>query len=145
MFNFHSFADGSYTECNFGPVRANKSIVTKFRNIDHDRFVSDAHIGVFTYTNEETLFSILDSNVCYQDVDQLCQPWVQKLYEIDRQHTDLNNTGTIFHACQCVRYRTVMTYNRMYSRLAQILPFFSCFFVAYRLDGQIWLCRDCHL
>ena len=113
------FADGSFIECDFGPSLSttNRSIVTKFHNIDHDRFVSNSYIGVFSYTNYETINRILESNIeCYQDVDQLCQPWVQKLYEIDKQHQDFNKTGFMLHACECVRYRTKMTYNGTYSR-----------------------------
>ena len=110
------FVDDSYVECDFSHVLPYRSIVTKFHNIDHERVISGDHIGVFTYTKEESLLSILESNVCYQDVDQLCQPWVHKLYEIDRQNVGPNKTGSIFHVCQCVRYRTRLAPNSNFSR-----------------------------
>ena len=42
-----------------------------------------------------------DSPNCSQSIDQLCQPWLEELYFVDR-----NGTGGHNRLCRCIRYTT---------------------------------------
>ena len=110
MFCISSISEGSEIECDFGDVFKSNRIVTKFHNIDFGRIMSHGTKNVFTYEIMDVLASHIQNNSCHQNVDQLCQPWVQRLYEIDKQHQPKVNSSMPYHVCQCLRYQKVLSH-----------------------------------
>ena len=108
---FVSVAGGIEVECDFGQVITNHKVITRFHNIDYGRFVSNAGKSSFSYSVTNVILKQILNGTCYQSVDQLCQPWVQPLYEIDKLHELRQNTSSPIHACHCLRYRHLLTSN----------------------------------
>ena len=107
--------DGLVAECDFDSLRWNGSIVTRFHNIDVERSFTGVADMSFKYNSEEGLQKLMHDGKCYQSLDQLCQPWVQLLYDSD--DSIVKDPGSTLwswdhiHACTCLRYRTPLSTN----------------------------------
>ena len=86
-------------ECDFDQLLTNNMVITRYHRIDHGRYLYGYFGDVFSYQDEANLPDLYNSNYCYQSVEQMCQPWIQKQYDIER--------GLLVHytdACICLRY-----------------------------------------
>ena len=91
-------------ECDFESIEANNTVITRYYKIDHGRFVSGAVGSTLTYQDTGGLIDMYNENKCYQSIDQLCQPWIQIQFDIDKTITGASN-----HRCRCVRYIETLT------------------------------------
>ena len=101
-----SFAGGIDVECDFGNIKTDIRIVSKFHHTDFERLLS--RVSNFSYTSQDSLRHLINDNDCYQDVDQLCHSWVQELYKWDASISKLTNESdwnwSRIHPCFCVRH-----------------------------------------
>ena len=99
-------------ECDFGNIKTDNRIVSKFHHADYERLLSRASLD-FSYTNQESLRRLIHDNDCYQDVDQLCHSWVQELYQWDTSISKLPNASdwnwSRIHPCFCIRHSTSLS------------------------------------
>ena len=87
-------------ECDFQDIQSTDVVVTRYFKMDIGRFVSETVRATFDYDGEQAhLQELYRNNQCYQSVQQLCQPWIQLTYEMERK---INVTTD--HRCQCLRY-----------------------------------------
>ena len=86
-----------------------KKIIATFHDIDYGRIVHTSATNNFSYNYEAAIQSLIASGTCLQTVDQLCQTWVQKLYEIDQQYQSTENSTTYLHACHCLRDKRILS------------------------------------
>ena len=77
--------------------------------MDHERLVSDVAQSVISYQAVDALIRQLQTDICHVTVDQLCQPWVQRLFEIDRDNDARPYDSILIHACHCLRYRQILS------------------------------------
>ena len=73
--------------------------------MDFERKVSSDVSSSFAYFHESAIHGLINSGTCNQTVEQLCQPWVQRLYDIDVKNRSSLNDGDSLHACQCLSYQ----------------------------------------
>ena len=111
----HCFIDGNDVECDFENVSSHQRIISKFHNIDYERLITGSAKIAFSYTNKDGLHNLINNSVCYQSIDQLCQPWLQLLYDTDDSIAKDPNSeewsGDHIHACMCLRYNRQLTPN----------------------------------
>ena len=131
------FSVGYDVECDFEHVKTSNKIVTKFHHIDHGRIISEDIKSTFNYSIEqykysgyysydeknryflkhEHMYSVdgalkqIRNGTCYQTVDQLCQPWVQRLNESDKLQEARQTLSSPIHNCHCRRYQHTFTPN----------------------------------
>ena len=88
-------------ECNFDELASTGKIVTKYHSIDFLTEERKRAIGqlYLQYGSEAVLKTLSEEHECFQSVDQLCQPWIQDLYEVDQ-----NGTGGQNSRCDCLRW-----------------------------------------
>ena len=103
-----SITDGNDVQCDF-ESRLNESLlVTTFYNIDHGRSPTKSSDIVFSYPNMAGLQKLIGESMCYQSVEQLCQPWIQLLYELDESIVKESKLPgwkwDHIHACTCFKY-----------------------------------------
>ena len=102
--------DGNEVECNFENHQNNGTLETKFHNIDHGSSLTRNADRLFSYANEDGLLKLINGSQCHQSVDQICQPWVQLLYELDDSIVKDSSlpgwTWDHIHTCTCLRYNT---------------------------------------
>ena len=127
-------------ECDFEHVKTRNKILTKFHHIDHGRIISEDIKSTFDYSIEQYRYTYSNSfdsseernryflkreymhsvdgalkqirnGTCYQTVDQLCQPWVQRLYDSDKFQKAGQTPSSPTHDCHCRRYQHVFTSN----------------------------------
>ena len=93
--------DGDTLECNFDEILTTGKVITKYHAIDflNDKGRREGDRLVLMYGSLAILDILHEKYSCYQSVDQLCQPWVQELYEVDT-----NGTGGANSYCHCLRY-----------------------------------------
>ena len=102
-------SDDEEMECNFDNIETSGEIITKYHNIDFlgvEGKRSDSRLDL-QYGSLSALRFLTSSYRCYQSVDQLCQPWIQELYEIDNSLKDDQR-----QLCQCIRYVKWLTDDR---------------------------------
>ena len=95
------FLDGESMECIFDEITTTGKVITRYHSIDFLNDKGKRHNGTIQFHyGSKNVISVLDEKYrCYQSVDQLCQPWVQELYDIDK-----NGTGGHNRRCQCLRW-----------------------------------------
>ena len=98
-------------ECDFSHVKPNRTIVTKLHNFDYERTISNTKRSMFTYPYESALMKLTQNSTCFQTIDQLCQPWVHRLYEIDRSQIPDDDPLVKRHACRCLRYNSTVRHD----------------------------------
>ena len=93
--------DGGTLECNFDEIHTTGKVITKYHDIDflNDKGKRGSGAIYLQYGSLAVIDILHEQYSCYQSVDQLCQPWVQELYEID-----INGTGGANSYCHCMRY-----------------------------------------
>ena len=110
-----SSLDGVDAMCDFGSVFSHHSILTTIHNVDYGRLAIEKSILVFKFQNQQGLRQIINSNNCFQSLDQLCRPLFQQLYDmddsIDKDPTSPGWSWTHIHHCMCIRYTNVLTLN----------------------------------
>ena len=108
---FH-FADGIAAECDFETLRKNQKISVTFHDINP---VWSPDGIYFRYPDENGLHLLIYNSTCHQTVDQLCQPWVQLLYDTDDSIVKDQNSPywswNHIHACTCLRYNVSLNSN----------------------------------
>ena len=95
----HSILDGEEMECNFDKIYTSGQVITKYHSINffgNKEGRSDRRL-VLNYGSKSVLNVLASSYKCYQSMDQLCQPWIQELYEVDDEDDKLQ-------LCKCLRY-----------------------------------------
>ena len=91
-------------ECNFDEISTTGKILTKYHNID---FLDEGGKRGYNYYitqipgSASVLSLLLATYDCYQAIDQLCQPWLQEMYDIDS-----NGPSKQVKRCQCLRWTT---------------------------------------
>ena len=110
----YGVAGGIEVECDFGEVVKTQKVITRFHNIDYERFVSSAGTSYFSYSVETDVLRQILNGSCYQSVVQLCQRWLHPLYEIDKQFELQTNSSLAIHACHCLRYLQQVAANLMH-------------------------------
>ena len=104
--NVFLISGGIDVDCDFGNIKADKRILSKFHHTDHERLLS--RVSTFSYTSQDSLRRLINDNYCYQDVDQLCHSWVEELYKWDTSISKLPNASdwnwSRIHPCFCIRY-----------------------------------------
>ena len=92
-------------ECDFQAIGTSGTVVTRSFKIDFGRFISETVRARFSYEGESSsLHELYKNNQCFQSVEQLCQPWIQLTYEMER-----SLDGTDHHRCKCLRYLQTIT------------------------------------
>ena len=100
---FLHFVVAGEVECNFDHVLINNTVITRYHNIDHGRYLDGFFGATFSYQDEANLLGLYNSSNCYQSVEQGCQPWINQQYNIER--------GLLDHytnACSCLRYTKLL-------------------------------------
>ena len=99
-------------ECDFSEISTTGILITKYHNIDYmdgdrKRGYGFSNVNIYPqYGSESALKALHSSNICYQSVDQLCQPWIQEIYD-----TDKNNSTPLTSRCRCLRWIHDFTIN----------------------------------
>ena len=92
-------------ECNFDEIETRGKIITKYHSIDfEDNFKESQQEQRFvSYGSTQVLVKLKEGSACYQSIDQLCQPWIQDIY-------DLETAGAPGHIskCHCLRYNKTL-------------------------------------
>ena len=100
---FH-VTDGIDVECDFQTYQKNGTIKTTFHDID--QFWTPAAI-YFSYSSDNRLKQLIQDTRCHQTFDQLCQPWIQLLYDMDdsivKDPESRDWSSDHIHACTCLR------------------------------------------
>ena len=113
LLKFNFFLVGTSVLCEF-PLQRNQTIITKFYNIDHGRSLIGNDIIQLTYSSYDSLLKVMKDNRCFQTIDQLCQPWVQLLYDMDtsvnKDPTSADWSPDYIHICMCLRYKTFINF-----------------------------------
>ena len=106
------FTDGIEAECDFETLRENQKIIVRFYNIDP---VWSPDGIYFRYPDGNGLQMLINNSTCYQTVDQLCQPWIQLLYDMDdsivKDQESPDWSWDYIHACMCLRYNVSVNSN----------------------------------
>ena len=89
--------DGVEMECNFEEIYTSGNILTKYHSIDVDPDREATFISL-SYGSWSVLDILLRGSTCFQTFDQLCQPWIQDLYDLDINETTIKNSH-----CRCLR------------------------------------------
>ena len=109
------FTDGLNAECDFDSLREKKYIVTKFHNFDIERSLTGVADMSFKYDDLHGLKALIEEGKCFQTLDQLCQPWIQLLFDFDdniiKDQTSADWSWDHIHSCTCLRYRTPLSGN----------------------------------
>ena len=89
-------------ECVFDEVESTGKLITKYHNID---FLSvggkrEYNILELRYGSWEAFDILRKQYSCYQTVDELCQPWMQELFNVDN-----SEPGTQNDMCNCLRHK----------------------------------------
>ena len=89
-------------ECDFSEINTTKRVVTKYHSIDFLDIEGKRGYNPTTlsFGSELVLTMLHKRSECFQTIDQLCQPWLQELYEVDK-----NGTGGENDRCQCLRWK----------------------------------------
>ena len=83
-------------------VTTQNQILTKYHGLDYINFKGKRSNGYLEINTNYIIEELLDGNPnCTQSIDQLCHPWLEELYHVDR-----NGTGGQFSFCECLRYST---------------------------------------
>ena len=83
-------------ECDFSEI-SSKRIISKYHNIDLGLVGSFTYDLFFKYKLRSTINSMTGN--CSHSFDQLCQPWIQELYNVDK-----NGSGAQNSRCHCLRF-----------------------------------------
>lgn len=96
-----SIVDGEEMECNFDKIYTDGTVITKYHSTDFlgDRGSRIDRRLVLNYGSRSVLRVLARTYKCYQSMDQLCQPWIQELYEVDNEMAEERR-----QVCQCIRY-----------------------------------------
>ena len=109
--------DGEEMECNFDEINTTGRIVSKYHNIDFLDYGGkrgyQTHISQIP-RSASVLPLLLEKYDCYQTIDQLCQPWLQEMYDIDR-----NGPSKQVKRCQCLRWKKTFSDR---DRRGQVFP-----------------------
>ena len=109
------FTDGLNAECDFDSLREKKFIVTKFHNFDIERSLTGVADMSFKYDDLNGLKALIEESKCFQTLDQLCQPWIQLLFDFDdniiKDQTSADWSWDHIHSCTCLTYRTRLSGN----------------------------------
>ena len=84
-------------ECNFDEITTTGKIVTKYHSIDISGKNTKLMKMNVVYGTLSVLGILSNHSTCYQSYDQLCQPWFQELYHVDKDGAGGMNTG-----CRCL-------------------------------------------
>ena len=75
-------------ECDFSEI-SSRRIISKYHNIDLGIIVFTYEL-YFKYNSRSTIKSLTGD--CLHSVDQLCQPWIQELYNVDKSGSGAQNS-----------------------------------------------------
>ena len=105
------FIGGEDVECDFDTISKDNTITTRYHSIDVGRLITGTYglsSNRFSYNNEPVLQDLIKDSECHQSVEQLCLPWIQPLYEIEK-----NSSSGPHHACRCLSYTTKLSIDRV--------------------------------
>ena len=109
------FTDGLQAECDFDSLREKGLIVTKFHNFDIEQSLTGVADMSFKYNHINGLKALIEESKCFQSLDQLCQPWIQLLYDFDedivKDQTSTDWSWDYIHVCTCLKYITPLSAN----------------------------------
>lgn len=103
--------DGEDMECDFSELSTTGMLITRYHNIDfmdgdRKRSYGFTNADIYPqYGSEFALKALHSANRCYQSVDQLCQPWIQEIYDTDK------NNSVLTSRCRCLRWIHDFTIN----------------------------------
>ena len=103
-----SFADGAEVKCDFSKVLTTQTVSTTFYDFDFGRTFSHFESSKFQYAHEHVLIDLLNASDCYQTIEQRCQPWVERLYNIDHRipkyPVSSEWSWSSVHPCFCLKF-----------------------------------------
>ena len=112
MLLLYSLDGNNVIECVFDEVETTGLMIAKYHSMDYLNFDKIREFGTGTlklsYGSVELINRLHNMYTCYQSVDELCQPWIQELYDVDRDGTGGQNV-----ICQCLQYKKNFQNNQM--------------------------------
>ena len=102
----------------------------------------------FKYDDLHGLKALIEEGKCFQTLDQLCQPWIQLLFDFDdniiKDQTSADWSWDHINSCTCLKYRTPLSVNftssihRYSSNLLVFCFYLSNCNLAWRHYEGIW-------
>ena len=87
-------------ECDFSEISKTGKIVTKYHSIDIEGPLRYSNYFLLSYGSRSVIGILKNESTCYQIIDELCQPWIQEIYDVD-VHQDEEKKNS---RCRCLRF-----------------------------------------